>query len=132
MKTVVYNGFDGTNFRNGGTNLFAGEVEVVKSGRLRGIYICLSGSGGAANAQMSTAATLNSIGSSQSNNPSRFDILGSVRFAVASSGTFFVNSGFIPLDIAVEPGDRLDATSFLVGTAPATGYLSIAYYVQEA
>lgn len=132
MRTTAYNAFH--NNTTTASNL--GTVTVIRPGRLIGMKMSASMSGGAAFGHYVQTAYLNDTSDtlwSNTTNPNRLSGLGSLRMATVVTTATDHDSGYVPLNIPVVAGDRLSLSLVLAAGTAATGtYMNCVFYVQES
>lgn len=111
----------------------AAQAQIVRSGRITGVQLNASGTGGAGSGFAAISADLNNPSQAfgDTNNPPRESFLAGILWAVPNAGTGQLTGPYIPLSVPVTSGDIVSLGQVISGTAPAAFRAGADIYVME-
>jgi len=129
MKTVCYH----IRHLATGTTAGLGQITVIRAGRIVGATISTSGNGGGGIGLYSHTIQINNVAQADgdTHNPFRESIIASTRCCYGSGLGGQNVLPFVPLSIAVAPGDVLCMGAVQIGTAAASQQVEANVYVVE-
>lgn len=113
----------------------AGSAEIVipGAGRIVGFHAFQIGVGGAGGGYYRSELALNnnSVTNAGVNYPPRNQTLGSFGVAFPNAQVATVDTGYVPMDVACNSGDRISVNQTQTGTAAATNQVNCDVYFQD-
>ncbi len=113
----------------------AGSAELIVpgAGKVVGFHAFQIGVGGAGGGYYRSELALNnnSVTNAGVNYPPRNQTLGSFGMAFPNAQVYSIDTGYVPMDVPVNSGDRLSVNQTQTGTAAATNQVNVDVYFQD-